>query len=45
MTESQLQKPGRHAEIVPKDGSHYVLIDGVEISRHDDLAKAEGFVS
>ena len=34
-------KPGRHAEIVPKDGSHYVLVDGHEWSRHDDLAKAE----
>jgi len=36
-----MTKPGRHAEIVPKDGSHYVLVDGVEWSRHDDLAKAE----
>jgi hypothetical protein len=34
-------KTGRHAEIVPKDGSHYVLVDGQEWSRHDDLAKAE----
>jgi hypothetical protein len=34
-------KPGRHAEIVPGDGSHYVLVDGQEHSRHDDLAKAE----
>jgi hypothetical protein len=32
---------GRHAEIVPKDGSHYVLVDGVEWSRHDSLATAE----
>jgi hypothetical protein len=35
-------KMGRHAEIVPKDGSHYVLVDGQEWSRHDDLAVAEG---
>ena len=35
------QKVGRHAEIVPKDGSHYVVVDGVEWSRHDELAKAE----
>jgi hypothetical protein len=34
-------RPGRHAEIVPKDGSHCVLVDGMEWSRHDDLAKAE----
>ena len=32
-------KMGRHAEIVPVDGSHYVLVDGW--SRHDDLAVAE----
>jgi hypothetical protein len=32
---------GRHAEIVPRDESHYVLVDGLEWSRHDDLAKAE----
>jgi hypothetical protein len=45
MTDPQFQKAaGRHVEIVPGgDGqSHYVRIDGVEISRHDDLAKAEG---
>ena len=42
MDDSQFQKPaGRHAEIVPKDGSHYVVIDGVEWARHDSLAKAE----
>lgn len=35
-------KMGRHAEIAPGDGSHYVLVDGVQWSRHDDLAKAEG---
>jgi hypothetical protein len=35
-------KMGRHAEIVPKDGTHYVLVDGQEWSRHDDLAVAEG---
>jgi hypothetical protein len=34
-------RPGRHAEIVPRDGSHYVFVDGVPWSRHDDLAKAE----
>jgi len=33
---------GKHAEIVPMDGSHYVLVDGQPWSRHDDLAKAEG---
>jgi hypothetical protein len=32
---------GRHAEIVPMDGSHYVLVDGSQWSRHDDLAFAE----
>jgi hypothetical protein len=26
---------------MPRDRSHYVLIDGKEWSRHDDLAKAE----
>ena len=34
-------KMGRHAEIVPVDGSHYVLVDGQQWSRHDDLAVAE----
>jgi hypothetical protein len=34
-------KMGRHAEIVPGDGSHYVLVGGQEWSRHDDLAVAE----
>jgi hypothetical protein len=34
-------KMGRHAEIVPMDGSHYVVVDGQQWSRHDDLAKAE----
>jgi hypothetical protein len=34
-------KIGRHAEIVPGDGSHYILVDGQEWSRHDELAKAE----
>jgi hypothetical protein len=39
---TQLQKPaGRHAEIVPKDGSHCVLVDGVQWTQHDTLAKAE----
>jgi hypothetical protein len=33
-------KMGRHAEIVPMDGSHYVLVDGEQWSRHDDLAAA-----
>jgi hypothetical protein len=33
---------GRHAEVVPMDGSHYVLVDGKQWSRHDDLTKAEG---
>ncbi len=37
-----MTKPeGRHAEIVPMDGSHYVLVDGREWSRHDCLATAE----
>jgi hypothetical protein len=34
-------KPGRHAEIVPRDWSHYFLVDGLEWSRHDTLSKAE----
>jgi hypothetical protein len=32
---------GRHAEIVPRDGSHYVLVDGQQWSRRDSLAKGE----
>jgi hypothetical protein len=34
-------KPGRYAEIIPRDGSHYVVVDGIDWSRHDDVAKAE----
>jgi len=34
-------KPGRHAEIVPIDGDHYVLVDGRPWSRHERLEKAE----
>jgi hypothetical protein len=34
-------KPGRHAEIVPKDHSHYVYVDGFPWSRHDTLEIAE----
>ena len=37
-----MTKPeGRHAEMVPGDGCHYVLVDGKEWSRHDDLRIAE----
>jgi hypothetical protein len=32
---------GRHAEIVPIDGDHYVLVDGRPWSRHERLEKAE----
>ena len=40
--EVNMTKPeGRHAEIVPGDGSHYVLVDGQQWSRHDCLATAE----
>jgi hypothetical protein len=35
-------KMGCHAEIVPVDGSHYVLVNGQQVSSHDDLAVAEG---
>jgi hypothetical protein len=35
-------RPGRHAEIVPRDGCHYVRVDGQEWSRHDSLEIAEG---
>jgi hypothetical protein len=31
----------RYAEIVPKNGSHYVIVDGKEWSRHDDVKIAE----
>jgi hypothetical protein len=42
MNDSQFQKPaGQHAEIVPKDGSHYVLVDGKEWARFDTLGQAE----
>jgi hypothetical protein len=42
MTNPLLQKPaGRHAEIVPAHGSHFVVVDGIEWSRHDTLEKAE----
>jgi len=42
MTELHLQKPaGRHCEIIPKDDSHYVLVDGVQWARFDLLEKAE----
>jgi hypothetical protein len=34
--------PGRHAEIVPVNGCHYVRLDGQVWSRHDSLEKAEG---
>jgi len=32
---------GRHADIMPLDGSHYVMVDGQPWSRHDSLAVAE----
>jgi len=31
----------RYAEIVPKNGSHYVIVDGKEWSRHNDVKTAE----
>ena len=31
----------KYAEIVPKNGSHYVIVDGKEWSRHDDVKIAE----
>ena len=31
----------KYAEIVPKNGSHYVVIDGQEYSRHDSVEIAE----
>jgi hypothetical protein len=34
-------KQGRHAEIVPKDGSHYVVVDGIDWARFDELSRAE----
>jgi hypothetical protein len=30
----------RYAEIVPRNQSHYVIVDGAEWLRHDDLAIA-----
>lgn len=30
-----------YAEIVPKNGSHYVVVDGQQWSRHDDVKIAE----
>ncbi len=38
---NQPLKLGRHCEIVPMDGSHYVYVDGEPWSRHDTLAIAE----
>jgi hypothetical protein len=31
----------RSIEIIPRDGSHYILVDGKEWSRHNDLKIAE----
>ena len=31
----------RYLEIVPRNGSHYLVMDGREISRHDDVQIAE----
>jgi hypothetical protein len=31
----------RYIEIVPRNGSHYIVIDGVEISRHNSSETAE----
>jgi hypothetical protein len=31
----------RYAEIVPKNGSHQIVVDGKEWSRHDDVKIAE----
>ena len=41
MADPLLQKPGRCAEIVPKNGSYCIVVDGIEWSRHDDLNRAE----
>ena len=42
MNDSQFEKPGRHAEIVPgEDDSYFVLVDGKEWARFDTLEKAE----
>ena len=39
----QGQKPEmRYAEIVLKNGSYYVVVDGREYSRHDSVEMAEG---
>ena len=40
------EKPaGRHAEIVPAHGSHFVMVDGKEWARFDTLEKAESLRS
>jgi uncharacterized protein (UPF0371 family) len=31
----------RSVEILPKNGSHYLVVDGVEVSRHNEVAVAE----
>lgn len=31
----------RHAEIVPSNGSSYIIVDGVQWSRHDSVEIAE----
>ena len=31
----------RYVEIVPKRGSHYIIVDGKEWSRHNDVKIAE----
>jgi len=31
----------RYAEIVPRNRSHYIIVDGVEWSRHNDVKIAE----
>ena len=42
MNDSQFEKPGRHAEIVPgEDDSYFVLVDGKEWARFDTLGQAE----
>jgi hypothetical protein len=34
-------EPSRYVEILPKGGSHYVVVDGVEWARFGELSKAE----
>jgi hypothetical protein len=31
----------RYVEIISKNGTHYIIVDGKDWSRHEDLKKAE----